>query len=235
MKQIPILIFCCILPVLLLLLKKHRTLILCGFLAVLVCLNGFFSFGQLYDILPMARTVNQFFYQEKNLAQGSYPDAILPYLLQDKTVYTPNDFYHLTYDMNDPNAPWEHELGKIYHGRNAANLMRFSGAKVECRDELNGILPTEVQRSDFESIGVTNDMYRNSFAINEIPEEYGNYFHYYYYYTYSFREDDRKEPMQLYIQSEDLAEAEELVLLWTKSPEQLYLMSYDYYQREVAQ
>ncbi len=229
MKYVVILGFAIIAALLMKYAAKYRMIILCGFFVVLIGLNARSSFHHSTEDVPLFHPVNQMVYQPDNLENGGFPDGILPYLVEGKTLYTPNDFYVPEFDMDDPNAPWERKLLRIYHGINYVNLFSAWGANVICDEAYTDADLTEEQIENFTELGYINDMMRNSFAVNQIPEEYGNYFHYYYAYCVVCK------PISFYINAEGLEDSDELVLLWKGRTDIGYLMSKEYYDREVAQ
>ncbi|MCR5267846.1 MAG: hypothetical protein K6E16_04970 [Lachnospiraceae bacterium] len=217
--------------------KEYGTVILIGVLALLVFANAAFSYRDLLGLVPMTRTCNQLPYQTGYPEEGAYPGALLPLMVSGKTIYTRDDIRHFEFDMSDPVAPWELYLGEIYYGINARNLLKAFGADVVADERLNEITLPEGTSEKCMDLGYSNDLYRYSFAVNDIPEEYGNYFHYYYYYTAN------GVPMHIYLGANDLSSFTpdgegELYAIWKVTEggpgEDLYLFDRDFYEKEVT-
>jgi len=228
MKYIVILVLTLITALLMKFAAKYRVVILCGFLCVLIGLNLRTSYYTSTKEVPAFQPVTQTLYQPEDIDHATYPDGFLALLTKGKTIHVANDFYHPVYDMNDPKVPWEHEMFTILRGINYDNLLRLWGANLVHEQSINGMALTEEQKADFENLGSANDMLRNSFAVNGITEEYGNYFHYYYIYYVICG------TIPTYVNPEGLNESDEWVVFWEKWPGSMYLMTKDYYDREVA-
>ena len=216
--------------------KAYRSRILLGALLVLFLGNLFFSLRDLEGIVPFTSTKEQLFYNADH-PEETYPGAILPLIVSGKRIRVKDDITRYEFDMSDPVAPWELHLGEIYYGLNSKNLLAAMGAELVPDSSINDVKIEEDAAGQFTVLGASNDLYRFSCAANDIPEEYGNYFHYYYYYTAHGR------PMYIYLNADDVsaltpAGEEELVALWQRLPkgcgENLFIMSRDYYDREVA-
>ncbi len=217
--------------------KEYRIKILCSGLILIAGVNLFLSVRDLPKLVPFTRSTNQMFYQPQYLSEGTYPDAILPLMISGKTIRTKDDIREYTFDLSDPDAPWENLLHEVYYGVNSRNLLESMGANVVADQGLNDVVIRKEAEADFESLGMSNDMYRFSFPFNDFPGEYANSFHYYCYYT-AFG-----LPMQVRIPKGDAQaflpdSTEDLVAIWERIPEgfgeQLYLMSRSYYEKEVA-
>ena len=205
-------------------------------LFILIALNLFFSLRDLPKTVSFTQTTSQLFYNSDH-PEETYPGAILPLIVADKTVHVKDDITHYEFDMSDPDSPWEDNLGRIYYGLNSKNLLEACGANVISDGSLNEVTITKEQAASFADLGASNDLYRFSCATNDILEEYGHYFHYYYMYTVS------GAPMHIYLNAEDAAALlpgadTELVALWQRVDagfgEDLFLMSREYYDKEVA-
>lgn len=217
--------------------KEYGYVLLIGVLLVLILVNAAFSYRDLTRLVPMTTTCNQLPYQIGYPEEGAYPGAILPLMVSGKTVYTKNDIAHYEFDMSDPVAPWENVLYKIYYGLNARNLLSGMGANVIPDKSLNDVVVTAEIREKCVDLGFSNDLYRYSFAVNDISEEYGNYFHYYFLYS------EHAPPMHIFLGANDPASfaplgEESLVAIWQKiegsAGEDLYILSMDFYEKEVA-
>ncbi|MCR4685624.1 MAG: hypothetical protein K5649_09170 [Lachnospiraceae bacterium] len=217
--------------------KEYGLVLLIGVLSVLILANAAFSYRDLTRLVPMTTTVNQLPYQIGYPEEGAYPGAILPLMVSGKTVYTKNDIEHYEFDMSDPEAPWEHALNSIYYGLNSRNLLSAMDAKVIADDSLNDLQISEEITGKCVDLGFSNDTYRYSHAVNDIPEEYGNYFHYYYIYTAN------GAPMHIYLGASDPLSLtpegeEELYAIWQKKEqgcgEDLYIFDREFYEKEVA-
>ncbi len=216
--------------------KADKIIILACVFLLLAGANALFSFRDLPRLVPMTQSVNQLPYQQGYPEEGAYPGALLPLMVSGKTVYAKNDIQHYEFDMSDPIAPWELVLPKIYYGLNSRNLLSVMGADIVPDDTLNKVLITDEVRDRCTDLGFSNDLFRYSCAANDIPEEYGNYFHYYYFYSVN------SDPMHIYYGCSDPRQLtpagdEDLVAIWQKKTngfgEDLYLFSRDFYDREV--
>lgn len=205
-------------------------------LSALILLNLFFSLRDLPGTVAFTKTTSQLFYNSDH-PEETYPGALLPLIVADKTVYVKDDITHYEFDMTDPDSPWEDNLGGIYYGMNSKNLLEAGGAKVISDSSLNDAVVSKEQAASFADLGQSNDLYRFSCATNDISEEYGNYFHYYYMYTVS------GAPMHIYVNAETVQQLTpegdaQLVALWQRVDagfgEDLFLMSREYYDKEVA-
>lgn len=217
--------------------KEYRIPVLSAGIVLIAGVNLFLSVRDLDGLVPLRRSTNQLFYQPQYLSEGIYPDALLPHMVSGKRILTKDDIREYTFDLSDPDSPWEDHLQEVYHGVNARNLLQSMGATVVADPSLDDCVIGPDPEADFESLGMSNDMYRFSFALNDFPGEYANSFHYYCYYT-AFG-----LPMQVWIPKGDAQafapdSSEDLVAIWERIPEgfgeQLYLMSRSYYEKEVA-
>ena len=211
--------------------KKQRALIFGIFTACVIVLNLLHSVRILDLIMPFYRPVRQTFYQEEFLEKGEYPDAILPLIIAGRDVYVKDD--RISWDdlggREPENVYW---LYIYYHAQNALNWLGYSGAGVISDGSLNDAFVGSGLKSDFEELGIINDMFRNTCMLNDFWEELGNYFYYYWYYA------GLCDEMHVYLNTDGLKEADRLVLLWQSDngdeSEDLYLMSYDYYESRIA-
>ena len=237
MRYVLILLFAAVLLPLMHFKKAYRSRILLLALGVLFLGNLFYSARDLKGIVPFTTTKEQLFYNAEH-PEESYPGAILPLIVAGKQIRVKDDITHYKFDMSDPVAPWELHLGEIYYGLNSKNLLAAMDAELIPDSSLNDVKVEADAPEKFTILGASNDLYRFSCAANDIPEEYGNYFHYYFYYTAHGR------PMYIYLNADDVGALtpdgeEELVALWERLPkgcgENLFIMSREYYDREVAE
>lgn len=215
--------------------REYKGQILTGFVIVMILLSLVHNARVTSLVVPFYRPMNQIFYQTEFLEKGEYPDSFLPLLLKDKKVYTKDDRITLEQAMGE-GKNW---LYSYYHNENAINILKLSGAEVVPDAALNSSFVEETQMEVFEDLGYANDMFRYSFLLNSFWEELGNYFTYYWYYA------DLMPELHVYLNGEQdtagesVFDAKELVVLWDGSPSQeaenLYIMTKNYYESEVAE
>ncbi|MBP5383450.1 MAG: hypothetical protein J6Y57_00580 [Lachnospiraceae bacterium] len=215
--------------------KTYRTQILLVFLGVLACVSLVFTCVNIGGTVTLTGSKNQLIHQPSFVRDGIYPDTILPLMVAGKTVYTKDDIKQYEYDMNDPSAPWEDRLWDVHYGHNSRNLLAVMGAKTVADAGLNDCRIPDEMRERFTDLGYANDMYRFSFAVNDIPYEYGNFFHYYTIYTVD------GNPVHVYLAAKDAdaflpGKENELVALWQRDRycEDLYLMDRETFDEEVG-
>ncbi len=207
---------------------KYRKYIWAAYFAAVLLLSVYLSVTTLPRMLSFYTPTDQTFYQKQFLADGDYPDAFLDVFLTDKVVYTKND--PALFDDNEPEG--KEYVYSYYHMYNAQNFIKASHPKrLIASDDLNDVFLTDAQKEDFDELGITNDMFRNTVMYGRHLDEPGTYFSYLWYY---------KEIMPLmhaYVHADDLADAEEVLVLWDdgheKEPCDLYIMSMDYYREAV--
>jgi len=208
--------------------KEYRIKIISGYLICIVLLNIAYNYKVLPLVAPFYRSANQTFYQEEFLENGEFPDAFLPLILKGKTIITPND----PQTIDEATAVGRDWLYAYYHIKNITNYMELNDAQVINDESLNGIYVSDEKKGDFYDLGYANDMFRYTFICNDFWEELGNYFTYYWYYF------ENLDEMHFYINPEGIKDAKELIILWDnsngKENEDYYLMTKDYYDREVA-
>lgn len=229
MKNVAILSLLIVAVIAILIKKEYRIKIIAGFMGCVILLNLVYNYRVMPLLMTYFRPTAQTFYRADYYDEGTYPDAFIPFLVKDKVIYTKND--PLTID--ESTAEGKDWLYAYYHITNATDLMKLYGASEVINDEsYNGILVPEDKKSDFYDLGYANDMFRYSFVANDFWEELGNYFTYYWYY-YEYLDE-----IHVYVNPEGLDSGDELVLLWDgvheKENEDYYLMSKDYYDREVG-
>lgn len=214
---------------------KYRNRILICFGAVMVLMSGLYNIRLLGKLLQFYRPVNQTFYQTAFLDNGEYPDSLLMLLFKDKTVYVKRDHVYL-YQAEEQHKNF---MYAFYHAKNAYRFLEYAGAEVVRDRDMNEItLADSVIKSDFDELGITNDMFRYCFMYNDITEEQGNYFSYFwYYYEYldtirAYMNTDQD------VNGQTVFDADELVVLWNTADgveeEDIYIMTKGYYDSEVA-
>ncbi len=188
-------------------------------------------------------TSNRTMYMEEFMDDGMYPDALLRALVRKKKVEVWSDFIpYVNYPSHghdhsdDPDIPVFFSYD--YYSDNNYGLFfgKYAGEKV-----VNKALPSpdEVSASDigdhlgsFVFTGYTTDLLRNIYSLNEDREYVNTYFHYAHCY-YNLDEDRMKNNYHLYMADERIEDADTLVAIWD-SRENLYLMSRDFYEDNIA-
>lgn len=227
MKYLLALLICvgCLLALNISPLKKHKGIAMAVASAAVIVMFVFYNVRTLDLILPIYSHTNQVFYQEEFEEEGLYPDAFLPYLFKDKTVYTKNDKCE---SVEAAKALGYDYTYYYYHVNNCVNYLKSVGAKVICDDAYNDVVLSDSQKSKFEDLGYANDMFRNTFTLSDEVGEHSNAFHYYWFYAYHVGE------MHVYVCPEMLKDSDELLVLWDdKENEDFYIVSREYYEKEV--
>ena len=212
---------------------KYRMHILAAFAVLMILMNGLYNVKLLGKLLPFYRPTNQTFYQTQFLENGEYPDSLLMLMLEGKKVYIKDDA------VSAKDTHGRHWIYGYYHLYNVEWFLKSADAQPVRDAGMNGIILDETRiESDFDELGITNDMFRNSFMYNDIEKEWGNYFYYYWYYY------ERLGPIRAYMnvnkdsEGKTVFDSDELVLLWNAidgvEEEDIYIMTKDYYDREVA-
>lgn len=189
-------------------------------------------------ILPFYRPILQSMYQMEFLAEGEYPDAFLTEFFKGKTVYTPNDAFDvsddfdLSSDENDYDEHGNYWIYDYYHAVNMWDFLDFAKASVVKDDSLTGVRLSDEQKAYFEDLGAANDMMRYTFALTPYNGEWGNGFYYYWFYNY-FIGDSR-----VYMCTEEISDAKELVVLWQQTEEHdtdsFYIASKQYFDEVIT-
>ena len=189
-------------------------------------------------ILPFYRPTLQSMYQMGFLAEGEYPDAFLTEFFKGKTVYTPNDAFDvsddfdLSSDENDYDEHGNYWIYDYYHAVNMWDFLDFAKASVVKDDSLTGVRLSDEQKAYFEDLGAANDMMRYTFALTPYNGEWGNGFYYYWFYNY-FIGDSR-----VYMCTEEISDAKELVVLWQQTEEHdtdsFYIASKQYFDEVIT-
>lgn len=215
--------------------NKYRNLLLTLLGVIMILMSLFYNMRSLGTLLDFYRPVNQAFYQTGFLKEGNYPDSLLFDLLEGKTVYVKDDAF-MMYQVKEQGKNFNYAL---YHARNEYYLLEYLNTDLIKDAGMNDVMIGEERiESDFSSLGPINDMLRYCFLYGDLPFESANYFAYYwYYYEYLNR-------ISVYMCTETDSEGEtvftsdELVMFWNvyedKEEEDLYIMTKDYYDKEVA-
>ena len=215
-------------------LKKYRGHVLAAYGIGAVLLSAFQTSRTAALMLPFYHAKEQTFYQSDFAKEGLYPDAILQLLVKDRTVYTKDDLddYLREHGMMGNDTSWfddgKYWMYQHYHQKNTSEFLRAAGAEIKAEDRFNDAVITEEQLNDFEVIGYSNDLYRYLFPLSELNDEWSNSFFYYWYYSTFIGTKN------VYMNPDGMDTARELVVLWDED-ETLYVMTLDYYDREVAQ
>ena len=218
--------------------KKKNGIILVLYVMGMVLFFVVYNIRTVQLILPFYQPRLQSMYQPGFLAEGEYPDAFLAQFFKGKTVYTPDDAYEvtddfdLTSDDNDYDEDGNYWLYHYYHAVNMWDFLDFAKASTVKDTSLSDIVLTDEQKAYYEDLGSANDMMRYTFALTPYNGEWGNGFYYYWFYNY-FIGDSR-----VYMCTEGIPEADELVVLWQKTGEHdtdsYYIASRKYFEEVIA-
>ena len=126
-----------------------------------------------------------------------------------------------------------------YYDNNYGNFFRKYAKEGVADESLPS--PEEVRKAkilknmkdSFVQVGYTADMERYAFMLNDDPEYVNSYFHYSYYYYTCVEESVFDTNFRMFIADEDIENAEELVAIWDDR-ENLYVMSREFYDRNIA-
>lgn len=222
---------------------KQKMVVLLGFTFVFAALNIYFNALSLKRILPMNYVKNQHFFQGEFKdgqvqADGAaesmaMPDAYLRELIRYKTVAVPYEVQE--YSVYNPILDEEERghgfVADYYFENNYTRYFMEYSQKAYCDLALPKLDNTpeciEDIKDEFTLVGVTNDMLRYSFLLNQEHSKETKYFWYSWYY-YSFAEEENHYP-RLYVNLQDCEEHDELVAIWDRE-ENLYLMSRERYE-----
>ncbi len=236
MKVIFITAVTIIICVLLVLKKEYRKQLILSYVLIIISFSAYYNAKLLDTIMTFHRPVYQTFYQMEFPGTGEYPDSLIPLLVSGKKVYTKADRYK---DFEEAEREGKNWLYGFYHMRNTVRYLKFTGAFVEPRKDMNGTMLTDEQiEKDFYKLGPANDMYRYSFLCTDFKDEIGNYFTYYWYYSDHLSEIDVYLNTSPDSKGEDIGSAGELVVLWDspegpREEENFYLMTRTYYEENV--
>ena len=218
-------------------LKKKNGIILALYGAGMVLFFAVYNVRTLQSILPFYHPTDQSMYQREFLDSGEYPDAFLNEFLRGKCVYTPDDAYTVVDAVNegegtDYDDDGNYWLYRYYHAVNMWDYLDFNRAKIVKDASLNDLVLSDEQKSHFEDLGSANDMMRFTSALTPYNGEWGNGFYYYWFYN-SFIGDSR-----VYICTEDITDANELVCIWQKEDfhdtDSYYFASRSYFNEVIA-
>lgn len=213
-------------------LKKYKGYILTAYAVVFMLLIAMQTFRTAGLMLPFYHAKEQLFYQKEFAEEGMYPDAMIQLIVKNKTVYVKDDLDEYVAenfqdgDFLKDNKYW---LYAKYHQKNMTEFLEANGALVFADDSLNNNYIDDATINDFSYAGNGNDMFRSMFMLSNVEDEWSNNFYYYWYYCFRFKN------MDVFINADGIVDADEIVLLWDdKENETTYIMTKDYYDREVA-
>jgi len=213
-------------------LQKYKGYILAAYALVSMLLVAVPTFGNSAGLLPFYHAKEQTFYQKEFADEGTYPDALFGLAFENKTIYIKDDldeYLDEYYQEGDTLIDGKYWLYGYYHQKNLEEFLEANEATVIADDIFNDKYIDESTKGDFKFAGYGNDMFRFMFQTCEYEEEWGNYFYHYWYYS------DHLDGMEIYINPENINTSDELVILWDdKENETLFIMTRDYYDREVA-
>lgn len=197
-------------------LQKHRWKIMAFYGVIVTGLFIFYNVRTKDFILRFIKPTNQMFYQADFSRTDEYPDALLPYLLDGKTVIMPSLFAW------DPSIKETYEHwqsgGMLY--MNIENVLKENGACVKIGD-YNGNFDSDRYKDDMLNLGYLNDTFRYSYFYNDLVSEYGNGFYYYWFYGAN------AVPFKLYFCPTDLEKEDTIYLLTDEAG--LYMVPESYY------
>lgn len=218
--------------------KKKKGIIL-AFLALgMILLFAVYNVRTLSRIIRFYHPTDQTVYQKAFLEGGEYTDAFLDEFLKGRTVYTPDDAYEVSDDIDvnaDISEDYDEEgnywLYHYYHAVNMWQYLAFNDAEVVKDASLNSIALSDEQTDAFLDLGSANDMMRYTFVLTPYHGEWGNGFYYYWFYN-TYIGDSR-----VYICPEGLMDAKEIVVLWQKTgthdTDSYYIASKEYFEKEI--
>ena len=218
-------------------LKKKRGIVLAAYALGMVLFFVVYNTRTIDRIVRFSHPVNQSMYQPEFFENGEYIDAFLDVFLDGKTVYTPDDAYTVSDNIDvsssseDYDADGNYWLYHYYHAVNMWQYLDFNKAVIVKDSALNDVVLTDEQKNHFEDLGYANDMMRYTFPLTPYNGEWGNGFYYYWFYN-TFIGD-----AHVYICTEELADAGELVIIWQKEgghdKDNYYIASKEYFDREI--
>lgn len=205
------------------------------FVAGFILINIFYNIRNLESVLPMTKSTNQKIYQEYNAKEKSLPDAYLRSLIRERKITVPYKFSpYINYNPIEDEDERGASFKANYFRENNYSLYFSEYAKECCYDdnlpriqELSDINSAIVPilEKDFTNIGLTNDLLRYTFLLNQESSKETTYFWYAWYY-YSFAEE-KDWYHYAYVQN-GVEDSNSLVAVWDHE-EQIYIMTEDYY------
>lgn len=196
--------------------------------------NTYYNHERLSELLPLRDTVNQHIYQEDDRNQGIFCEAYLRELIRNKKVYVPYSVKVL-YDYVPIADEDERGAGfkpNYYWDNNYTRYFQEYADSCETDDTLPKRLEVpefiEGKTDDFQDMGITNDLLRYTFLLNQEHAKETKYFWYSWYY-YSFAEEESRYP-RLYMIPEECEASDSLIAIWDRD-ENIYLMSPERYAR----
>lgn len=206
--------------------------IIVGLCMVFLLLSGIYNVRNLGAVLPMTKNEVQTLYAPENLQEGTYPDSFLRLLVRGKKVTVPYEIKDYgMYSKNRNSEDGEKFPARYFKESNYARFFKAYAKETLVDSTLSENAIAEYQE-DFTWIGYGSDMLRYTFLLNTDGVQQSTYFWYSWYY-YSFYGEASGHDIVIYVNLEDIAESDDLVAIWTKE-EDLYLMTRDYYEREIA-
>ena len=207
------------------LIKKHRTIIFLGGIAVLCLISGVYTYLYSDSVLPSRHPVNQVFYTPEYMETQEFPDGFLRLYADGRKVYVKDDAV-TNEEACDAGLYWQYS---VHHYYNMVHFLEAVNAEVIPDKTMNDCVVGEDRMDEFENIGCMNDMLRNMMLYSGIDHEMGNYLYSQWYYR------EHTKPVYLYANAESLAGAEDIVVLWQPQKgdaesEDMYLMGRDYFE-----
>lgn len=218
-------------------LKKKKGIVLSAYAVGMILLFVVYNLRTLDHILPFHRPTLQSVYQKGFLETGEYADAFLEEFFKGKTVHTPDDeftdhdrFYFTGPENTDERGDmW---LFHYYHAVDMWDYLELYDATVVKDAAYNEMVLSDDQKAHFDDLGPANDMMRYTFLMTPYLGEWADGFYYYWFYNTHVGDS------RVYICTEGLADASEIVLLWqhedAPDTESYYIASKDYFDREIA-
>lgn len=207
-------------------LKKHRVAILLGGISFMALICGAYGYSRSEGILKTIKPINQTFYNNEFLETGEFPDAFLRLYFKDKNVYVKDDEITMAH-AEYLGYSW---MYAFYHAKDMKNYLDSVGARVIPDENMNRAKVTEEIAEDFENLGYTSDLLRNTVMYTKTENDCGNYLFYQTYYR------EMCDTSYIFLNTESLKDTDELVLLWqhrlgsSLETEDMYLMGKDYYE-----
>jgi len=221
-------------------LEKHKLnkvfyVLVLTFLTGFILVNIIYNFRNLETVLPMTQTTNQKIYQESNINEKSLPDAYIRELIRDKEITVPYKFspyinYNPIEDEDERGASFKanyfRENNYSLYFSEYAKKCNYDNTlpKIQELSDINGDIMPLIDK-DFTNIGLTNDLLRYTFLLNQETSKETTYFWYAWYY-YSFAEE--KEWYHYAYLENGIEDSDSLVAVWDHE-EQLYIMTREYY------